>query len=106
MSFLKRMPDSMTINTTVLQLVRVFSAVRMVTLKWGRLAAASAKALGTIALSGLTVPADKTIITGHECSWIGLIATLTLREEIGLTRSHRIAADESVCADACPSVSM
>ena len=60
---------------------------------------------GTLRSSSLTVPAYKTIVTAHQCGWIGLIAILTLSEEIRPTGSHRIVADESVRVDACPCVS-
>jgi hypothetical protein len=65
-------------------------------------AAASANSLGAIPLFSLAVSADKAVVAAHECGWVGLVAFRALSEEIGFTRLHKIAADESESAGACP----
>jgi hypothetical protein len=77
----------------------------MMSLKGGSLAATGANPRGTIALLSFTVSTDETVTTGHECSRVCLIAFHALREEIGLTRLHKIAVDENERADVCPCVS-
>src|ERR1700733_8411158 len=78
----------------------------MVAFKRSHFATSSTNPLRAATLPCLAVSTNKTIVTGHERGRTGLIAFHALSEEIGLTRSHRIAADGSECADACPYASV